>query len=117
MAPRPRWRRGPDGAHPTPSSKPSPDTSLYAGAAGDRVPDHGVMNHYEIRVAGHLDLRRARALGAEDCRRLAGGQTLLVFSSIDRAATYGLIARLRDAGLELVSVTPIAPDESGTERG
>jgi hypothetical protein len=69
------------------------------------------MNRYEIRVVGHLDARRADALGAEDCRRLPEGDSVLVFSATDQAATYGLLSRLRDAGLELVSVMRI-PAES-----
>ena len=59
------------------------------------------MNRYEIRVAGHLEIRRARALGAEACRRLPDGRSLLVFALADPSATYGTLARLRDAGLEL----------------
>ena len=74
------------------------------------------MNRYEILVAGHLDARRARSLGADDCRRLPGGETLLVFTSADRAATWGLLARLRDAGLDLVSVTPL-PDRAREDPG
>jgi hypothetical protein len=67
------------------------------------------MNRYEIRVVGHLDARRASALGAEECRRLSNGDSILVVSTVDRAATYGLLARLRDAGVELIAFRPIRP--------
>ncbi len=67
--------------------------------------EHGAMNRYEIQVAGHIDARRARALGAETCRLLPDGRSELVVEAVDAAATYGLIARIRDAGLELVSIT------------
>jgi hypothetical protein len=73
------------------------------------------MNRYEIRVVGHLDARRAHALGAEDCRRLPDGDSILVATAVDQAATYGLLSRLRDAGLELVSVVRIRPDGSDRE--
>ena len=66
------------------------------------------MNRYEIRVVGHLDARRAHALGAEECRLLPEGHSVLTFPAADQAAIYGLLARLRDAGLELVSVDRIA---------
>ena len=66
------------------------------------------MNRYEIRVVGHLDARRAHALGAEECRQLPDGDSILVVSAIDQAATYGLLARFRDAGLELVSIVRIS---------
>ena len=62
------------------------------------------MNRYEIRVTGHLGARRAQALGAESWRVLPDGESARVFALVDQAATYGLLARMRDAGLELVSV-------------
>ena len=70
------------------------------------------MNRYEIRVVGHLDARRAHALGVEECRRLPDGGSVLVVSLIDRAATYGLLARFRDVGLELVSIVRLSPEPS-----
>lgn len=61
------------------------------------------MNRYEIRVAGHLDQRRARFLGCEELRLLPGGDSLLIFAAVDQAALYGLMTRLRDAGLGLIA--------------
>ena len=68
------------------------------------------MNRYEIRVVGRLDARRAHALGAEECRWLPDGVSILVVATIDQAATYGLLARFRDAGLELVSIVRLSPE-------
>jgi hypothetical protein len=73
------------------------------------------MNRYEIRVVGHLDARRARALGAEECRWLPDGDSILVVTAVDQAATHGLLARLRDTGLELVEVRRIPLDEAERE--
>ncbi len=70
------------------------------------------MNRYEIRVVGQLDARRAHALGADACRWLPDGDSILVVTAIDQAATYGLLARLRDTGLELVEVRRISPDDA-----
>jgi hypothetical protein len=70
------------------------------------------MNRYEITVIGRLEARRARGLGADGFRSLDGGRTVLLFASLDRAATYGLLARLRDAGLELVSLESVAGGEA-----
>ena len=75
------------------------------------------MDRYEIRVAGHLDQRRAHALGCEELRLLPGGVSLLVFGAVDQAALYGLLTRLRDAGLELVAaermLAPVEPVRRG----
>ncbi len=61
------------------------------------------MDRYEIRVASHLSERRARSLGCEELRLLPGGETLLVFHAVDQAGLYGLLARLRDAGVRLIA--------------
>ena len=77
------------------------------------------MDRYEIRVAGHLDERRAHALGCEELRVLPGGDSLLVFVAVDQAAVYGLLARLRDAGLGLVAaermLAPVEPVSVGAK--
>lgn len=62
------------------------------------------MEHYEIRVVGHLDERRAAALGCELIRLGPDARSVLTFAAVDQAALYGLLGRLRDAGLELVAV-------------
>jgi hypothetical protein len=62
------------------------------------------MDRYEIRVSGHLDPRRARCLGCEELRLLAGHDSVLGFAAVDQAALYGLLTRLRDTGLKLLVV-------------
>jgi len=62
------------------------------------------MDCYEIRVAGHLGPRRARALGCAELRLLPGSGSLLVFVAADQAALCGLLIRLRDAGIALIAV-------------
>jgi hypothetical protein len=72
------------------------------------------MDRYEIRVAGHLDQRRATSLGCEALRLLPGGDSLLCFRAVDQAALYGLLTRLRDAGLELVAAERVLAGDGGT---
>lgn len=71
------------------------------------------MDRYEIRVAGHLTERRARSLGCEALRLLPDGDSQLTFAAVDQAALYGLLTRLRDAGLGLVAAERArAPDSA-----
>jgi hypothetical protein len=60
---------------------------------------------YEIRFTGHLD--QARASWFEDCtlEPQRDGVTVLRGRVADHAALHGLLARLRDLGLPLLSVT------------
>jgi hypothetical protein len=62
------------------------------------------VDTYEIRVAGQISGRRAQALGCDELRIIPGGDSLLRFAAVDQAALYGLLTRLRDAGLELLAV-------------
>jgi len=66
------------------------------------------MERYEIQVTGHLSQRRARVLGCEELRLLPSGDSGLTFVAVDQAALYGLLTRLRDAGLELVAVERVS---------
>jgi hypothetical protein len=62
---------------------------------------------YEIVVRGRLS---SRYEGAFDGASLVPhhGQTTLRADLIDQAQLYGLLNRLRDLGIELVSVNPAA---------
>jgi len=75
------------------------------------------MDLYEIRVTGHLSRRRAQALGCDGLRLLPSGDSLLTFAAADQAALYGLLARLRDAGLELLSAERARPPAEAPRGG
>ena len=62
------------------------------------------MGQVEIRIEGHLDKRWMEWLGGFSIAYLAHNQTLLTGSVQDQAALYGLIAKLRDLGVKLLSV-------------
>lgn len=65
---------------------------------------------YQIRLKGHLgehwqDWSTGLALSLED-----NGETVLTGPLADQAALYGLLRKVRDIGLPLISVNCIEPD-------
>lgn len=71
--------------------------------------NHDEPDRYEIRIKGHLDDRWADRFEGLTITRKDNGETLLTGSGIDQAALYGLLRKIRDLGLVLVSVTHIDP--------
>ncbi len=65
---------------------------------------------YEIRLEGRLDQRWSAWLEGLDLTHDPDGTTVLTGHVVDQAALHGLLARLRDIGLPLISVTRVAPD-------
>ena len=61
---------------------------------------------YEIRLDGRLDERWASWFDGMTVEPGPGGVTVLRGLVADQAALHGLLARLRDLGLPLISVTP-----------
>ena len=67
---------------------------------------------YLIRFKGHLPPRWADWFGDVDILRDADGNTLLSCSVVDQAALYGLLKKVRDLGLPLISVNCITTSEA-----
>ena len=59
---------------------------------------------YQIRVKGHLDRRRSDWFEGMTITLKKGGETLLTGPVEDQAALHGLLKRVRDLGMPLVSV-------------
>jgi hypothetical protein len=64
---------------------------------------------YEIRLDGRLDPRWAAWFDGLTLTSDSDGTTALRGVVLDQAALHGLLQRLRDVGLPLISVTPL-PD-------
>jgi hypothetical protein len=64
---------------------------------------------YEIRLNGRLDPRWAAWFDGLTLTSDSDGTTALRGVVVDQAALHGLLQRLRDVGLPLISVTPL-PD-------
>jgi hypothetical protein len=62
------------------------------------------MQQIEIRVKGQIDRNWSGRLGGLTINHTGGGETLLTGSVRDQAALHGLLDRLADLGLQLISV-------------
>jgi hypothetical protein len=72
---------------------------------------------YEIRVRGVLDRHWSGWFSGLAVTSDEPGQTLLAGTVADQAAPHGLLAKVRDLGLPLLSVQRIDPEqEPGKER-
>lgn len=67
---------------------------------------------YEIRLQGRLDGRWSAWLDGMDITPDTDGTTLLHGRVVDQSALHGLLARLRDIGLPLISVARVEPDQA-----
>jgi hypothetical protein len=63
-------------------------------------------DRYEIRVKGHLADRWAAWFDGMTLTRQADGTTVLDGPVADQSALHGLLRKVSDLGLPLVSVTP-----------
>jgi hypothetical protein len=69
---------------------------------------------YEIRIKGHLDDRWAAWFGSLTITALDNGETLLTGPVVDQAALHGLLRKVRDLGMPLISVTRVRPGQDDT---
>lgn len=65
---------------------------------------------YEIRIKGHLDDRWSGWFDGLTITREDNGETRLVGTVVDQAALHGLLRKVRDIGLPLVSIARIEPE-------
>ena len=64
---------------------------------------------YEIRLEGRLHSRWAAWFDGMSLTHESDGTTVLSGSVIDQAALHGLLHKVRDAGLPLISVARLDP--------
>lgn len=72
-------------------------------STGGHSPPHR-PTQYVIRVRGHLDPAWSEWLDGLEIAHEPGGDSRLSGTILDQAALYGLLAKLRDLGLTLLSV-------------
>ncbi|SFN84601.1 hypothetical protein SAMN05216207_1022109 [Pseudonocardia ammonioxydans] len=64
---------------------------------------------YEIRIAAELDDGWSAWFGGMEVRNDGPGRTVLIGSVPDQAALHGLLTRIADLGLPLISLRRIDP--------
>jgi hypothetical protein len=72
--------------------------------------DHNDIQQYELRVKGHLGSRWTAWFDGLSLTNEDGGTTVISGPVVDQAALHGLLQKLRDAGIPLVSLAPLLPD-------
>src|SRR5512139_3092178 len=69
--------------------------------------EHHEAQYYEIRLKGHLEARWVKWFNGLTIRLEEDGDTLLTGPVVDQAALHGILKKVRDLGMPLVSVNPV----------
>jgi len=91
------------------------DTEISNDPKPEADPNQPIV--YQVRVKSHLgsdwtDWFQGLTITLEE-----NGDTLLTGPVIDQAALHGLLKRVRDLGISLVSVNPVECNEAHLEKG
>jgi hypothetical protein len=76
--------------------------------------DHHEPGNYEIRIKGHLADRWVHWFGGLTITLEEDGNTLLTGQVVDQSALHGLLRKVRDLGMPLLSVCAAQPSEVDT---
>ncbi len=72
---------------------------------------------YQIRIEGHLRCEWSDWFEGLTITALDNGETLLTGPVVDQAALHGLLKKVRDVGMPLLSVMSVKPDQAETSNG
>lgn len=73
--------------------------------------------YYEIKIKGLLDLHWEDWFSGLKMTHLEGKETLLAGTLPDQAALHGLLERIRDLNLTLISVNCTCPSAHSPDKG
>ncbi len=76
---------------------------------------HDNPQHFEITVRGHLAPRWSTWFDGLDLTRTDEGTTVISGPVVDQAALHGLLQKLRDLGIPLISLNSSAPTIETTD--
>ncbi len=71
---------------------------------------HGSGEYYVIRIKGYLAPSWSESFEGLQLTQTGDGETLITGRVVDQAALHGLLARIRDLNLTLISVNQVEPD-------
>ena len=74
--------------------------------------DPGQSMFYQIRIKGHLGRQWTDWFGGLTLTLEDNGETLLTGPVIDQAALHGLLKKVRDVGMPLLSVMCVKPGQA-----
>ena len=74
--------------------------------------EHSPSEIFEIRLKGHLDRQWTEWFEGMTITHTEDGATLLTGAVVDQAALHGLLRKVRDLGLPLISVTQLPPGQT-----
>ncbi len=74
--------------------------------------DPGQPMVYQIRIKGHLGREWTDWFGGLTITLEDNGETLLTGPVVDQAALHGLLKKVRDLAMPLVSVSPVTPGQA-----
>lgn len=75
----------------------------------DGTDPHGELPCYEVSLAGRLDVRWSTWFGGPTITHEDDGTTTLRAVVADQADLHGLLAKVRDLGATLISLTLVDP--------
>ncbi|WP_312476186.1 hypothetical protein [Neobacillus sp.] len=77
--------------------------------------EHNKPGLYEFRLKGHLDARWTYCFEALSLTHESDGTTILSVQVVDQPALHGLLRKVRDLGLPLVSVIQVDPKQANSQ--
>jgi len=85
--------------------------NMYKVMSSKRNPktDLGQPNVYQIRIKGHLSDQWTGWFEGLTITLKENGDTLLTGPVVDQAALFGLLKKVRDVGIALVSINRVEP--------
>jgi len=84
--------------------------------ATHRLADSDEPLVYQIRIKGQLDSQWADWFAGLTITLAADGATLLTGPVADQAAPHGLLKKIRDLGMPLLSVNQVPPLKSANQK-